>query len=71
MLISLFTWISGFIVIIFSIRFMLDAMILGEMINNPSNKNIEKYEKIIPNILLKIIVAGLWIIIALHLLLFA
>lgn len=71
MLSSLFTWISGFIVIIFSIRFMLDAMILGEMINNPSNKNIEKYEKIIPNILLKIIVAGLWIIIALHLLLFA
>jgi hypothetical protein len=71
MLISLFTWISGFIVIIFSIRFILDAMILGEMINNPSNKNIEKYEKMIPNILLKIIVAGLWIIIALHLLLFA
>ena len=71
MLISLFTWISGFTVIIFSIRFILDAMILGEMINNPSNKNIEKYEKIIPNILLKIVVAGLWIIIALHLLLFA
>jgi hypothetical protein len=69
MLISLFTWIAGFIVIIFSIRFMLDAMILGEMINNPSNINIEKYEKIIPNILLKIVVAGLWIIIALHLLL--
>jgi|694.fasta_scaffold31675_9 hypothetical protein len=71
MLISLFTWISGFIVIIFSIRFMLDAMVLSERINNPSNINIEKYEKIIPNILLKIVVAGLWIIIALHLLLFA
>jgi hypothetical protein len=71
MLISLFTWIAGFTVIIFSIRFILDAMILGEMINNPSNINIEKYEKIIPNILLKIVVAGLWIIIALHLLLFA
>lgn len=71
MLSSLFTWISGFIVIIFSIRFMLDSIILSEIINNPSNINIEKYEKIIPNILLKIVVAGLWIIIALHLLLFA
>jgi hypothetical protein len=50
---------------------MLDAMVLSERINNPSNINIEKYEKIIPNILLKIVVAGLWIIIALHLLLFA
>jgi Trk-type K+ transport system membrane component len=71
MLISLFTWIAGFTVIIFSIRFMLDAMVLSERINNPSNINIEKYERIIPNILLKIVVAGLWIIIALHLLLFA
>ena len=46
-------------------------MILDEKINNPSNMNIQKYEEMVPNILLKIIVAGLWIIIALHLLLFA
>ena len=68
---SLFTWLSGFIIIIFFIRFMLNVMILDEKINNPSNMNIQKYEEIIPNILLKIVVAGLWIIIALHLLLFA
>lgn len=68
---SLFTWLSGFIIIIFFIRFMLNVMILDEKINNPSNMNIQKYEEIIPNILLKIVVAGLWIIIVLHLLLFA
>ena len=68
---SLFTWLSGFIIIIFFIRFMLNVMILDEKINNPSNMNIQKYEEMVPNILLKIIVAGLWIIIALHLLLFA
>ena len=55
---SLFTWLSGFIIIIFFIRFMLNVMILDEKINNPSNMNIQKYEEMVPNILLKIIVAG-------------